>query len=341
MKQAMKGMPLVSVVMTVYNGERYLKEALQSVFSQTYQNFEIIIVIEYGTHDHTFDILNSFHDSRLRVVINKTRLGVSPSLNIGLEMAKGKYIARIDDDDIWIRNKLERQILFLEKHPDVGMCGSNAYIINNRGKIVNVCVYPAKSRAVKMSLYISNCFISSAVLMRKSIIKRYGLQYSGNVCEDYWLWINISMYAEVENLPNFLVGYRVFEGNRTSHLIAQQEKRDREIHSFIWEKAGISYPFDKSFYAKSVRYRERLRKYHMLIELSQTPRFRNRGMNDLAELLYKFQSMMGTGLFDTDLPEMNYLFKFYYLLHCKKKKLERKYHEKRYIGKKCRYKQQE
>ena len=82
MKQAMKGMPLVSVVMTVYNGERYLKEALQSVFSQTYQNFEIIIVIEYGTHDHTFDILNSFHDSRLRVVINKTRLGVSPSLKL-------------------------------------------------------------------------------------------------------------------------------------------------------------------------------------------------------------------------------------------------------------------
>lgn len=338
MKQVRRRMPLVSVVMTVYNGAQYLREALQSVFMQTYQNFEIIIVVEYGTNDQTTDILKSIKDSRLKVIFNEKKLGISHSLNIGLKAAQGKYIARLDDDDIWIKNKLERQVTLLEKHPDLGMCGSNAYIIDDKDKIVNVKVYPDKSQVLKMSLYIANCFVSSAVVMRNSIIKKHGLRYSGNVCEDYWLWIKISMYSEVSSLPDFLVGYRVFEGNRTNYLIKKQAERDRDIHKLLWEKVGIGYPFDKSFYSRNIKYQDWVRKYRMLIELSHTLRFRNMGANSLIEVLYWFQSITGKDLYGIYLPEVNYLFKFKYYIFCNRKKMEQEYYEKKYIERKCNYK---
>ena len=122
--------PLVSVLMSVYNGDRYLDEAIDSILSQTYENFEFIIIND-GSTDHTKDILSSYsnQDNRIRVFHQKNH-GLTFSLNRGLELSRGKYVARMDADDISSPRRLEEQINYLRANPEVGVLGTQMEIIN-------------------------------------------------------------------------------------------------------------------------------------------------------------------------------------------------------------------
>ena len=120
--------------MAVYNGEEYLYSSINSVLNQTFSDFELVI-IDDCSNDKTYNIINDFKDSRIVYSRNIKNIGQTPSLNIGVKLSKGKYIARIDADDLYIDNKLEKQFYFMEKNPEITVCGTQSKCIDENGNI--------------------------------------------------------------------------------------------------------------------------------------------------------------------------------------------------------------
>jgi glycosyltransferase involved in cell wall biosynthesis len=211
--------PLVTVLMPVFNGAPFLREALDSVFAQTMVDFELL-VIDGGSTDGTLDLLRSVSDPRLRVI--SQRLNLIDSLNLGLTEARGKYIARMDADDIALPERLCTQIDFLQNNPHIALVGSNAYIIDEKGCVQSKTHRPVQSWWVNWNLFFMNPFVHSSVTVRKGVLFDGGLRY-GQVpstwrgfytlpdyieCEDYLLWALISRKWPVCNLPVRLIKLR-------------------------------------------------------------------------------------------------------------------------------------
>lgn len=241
--------PLVTVLMTTYNGEKHIKEAIESIVRQVYKNWEFIIVVEYGTIDSTIDIIKSFNEKRIRVIQNTVKLGISSSLNVGLRAAKGKYIARIDDDDISLKRRLIEQVKVMEKKPKLMLCGSNAFIIDGNNNYQKIVREPFKNQTIKTNMHVCNCFISSAVMFRREPVQKNWC-YFGNVSEDYLLWLKITRKHQVCNINKELVCYREYEGNRTKEFIKKQESRDYQIQKKLWKIEGLDYTINNYFFSE-------------------------------------------------------------------------------------------
>ncbi len=161
--------PLVSVLMAVYNGERYLREAVDGVLAQTFTDFEFVIVDD-GSTDRTAAILDSYSDPRIRRITNPANVGLTKSLNIGLARCTGRYIARQDDDDVSRPERLARQVEFLEAHPDVVLLGCGWQWIDEAGRVDPQPVIPLLGdRALRWNLLLQNGFRHSSVMWRQGI----------------------------------------------------------------------------------------------------------------------------------------------------------------------------
>lgn len=145
--------PKISVIMSVYNGMPYLKEAVQSILKQTFKDFEFIVVNDASTDD-SWQYLKGLNDKRIKLIINEKNLGLATSLNDGIKIAKGNFIARMDADDVSKPDRLEVQYKFLTKNPEIDLCGSWADIIDEKGKIVAEKKYPVKNLDIKRVLSI-------------------------------------------------------------------------------------------------------------------------------------------------------------------------------------------
>ena len=145
-------LPLVSINLCCYNGEKYLRLAINSVLQQSFTKFEFIIVDDCST-DSTPTIISSYQDGRIKYLKNKVNLGQTQSLNIALDLAKGKYIARIDADDIYIPKKLEKQYNFMEKHRNVVVSGTMGMKIDENEKNISVHVPPLKPKDLLFSTF--------------------------------------------------------------------------------------------------------------------------------------------------------------------------------------------
>jgi glycosyltransferase involved in cell wall biosynthesis len=203
-----KGNPLVSVIMSVYNGERFLRESIDSILNQTYKNFEFIIIND-GSTDRTSEILNSYYDERIKV-INQSNQGLTKSLNKGIKLSKGTFLARQDADDISLPERLKEQVEFLESHPEIALVGTFAMFIDILGKDVKMCrEVPTDSDTIKRDLLESNCFYHGSVMLRKSIIDA-DLIYDESLqfYQDYDLWLRISEKFNVSNIPKILYKVR-------------------------------------------------------------------------------------------------------------------------------------
>lgn len=204
----MKKLPLVSVIMPVFNAQKYVASAIRSILNQKYKNFELIIIDDHSI-DGSLQILNKFKDHRIRVIKNKQNVGVTKSLNKGFKLANGEFIARMDADDISLPTRLERQITFIQRHPDVGVIGTNIEIINESGKLL-LNKKTNFQENVYSALAFSNPILHPTVFMRKNIIKKYGgYDETLNGAEDYDLWLRLSRYTKVVNLPEVLLHYRL------------------------------------------------------------------------------------------------------------------------------------
>ncbi len=198
--------------MPVYNGEKYIKYAVNSVLEQSYKEFELIIINDCST-DSTSEILAAYEkmDSRIKLYYNDKNLGVSKSLNLALKIAKGVFIARIDSDDIWFKDKLRKQIEYLANNPSTYMLGTGKKVIDESGNILNTKEKQFFGYAqIKRQIIKNNLFCHSSVIFRRSILNDAGY-YNENFLnsEDYEFWIRILAKRKGEILPESLVYYRL------------------------------------------------------------------------------------------------------------------------------------
>lgn len=133
--------PLVTVFMAVYNGQKYISEAINSILNQTFRDFELLI-IDDGSTDNTIDNIKLFTDDRIRLIQNHKNLGLFVTRNYGIDQAKGKYFAILDSDDIAFPNRLQIQVNFMERNPQYALCGAKAKVINQMGEEIDVLIPP-------------------------------------------------------------------------------------------------------------------------------------------------------------------------------------------------------
>lgn len=205
-----KALPLVSILLPVYNGGAYLAEAIQSILSQTYSNFELVIIND-GSTDDSSDIVGSFNDPRIRFY-NQENQGLPATLNRAIGLAQGKYLARQDGDDVSFPKRLERQVEFLEANPDYGVVGTWSEIWEEKRKSNRVHKHPADNMILKFNILFDSYFVHSSVMIRKTMFDKVGL-YSTEKArqpEDYELWSRIVRDEgfKVANIPEILVSYR-------------------------------------------------------------------------------------------------------------------------------------
>lgn len=198
---------LVSVIMPVYNGEKYIAEAIESILNQTFQDFELLIINDCST-DETVSIINLYGDKKIRLIHNDTNLGLARVRNVGIKNAQGKYIAWLDSDDISLNTRLEKQVNLLENNPAIGMCGTWVETI---GDAEYVWQYPIASDTIKATMLFHNCFATSSVMLRKDILDKYEYVFDLDYppAEDYDLWEKISRQYKVANIAEILTHYRL------------------------------------------------------------------------------------------------------------------------------------
>lgn len=219
--------PVLSVVMSVYNGEKYLRESVESILNQTFEDFEFII-IDDGSADNSFKIIEDYarSDKRIVAIKNLSNLGLSKSLNIALKNTKGDFIARMDADDISLPERLEKQVRFLKENPSYGLVGTAYIEINGNGKTIgNQRIrFLETDENIKKKIVGFNPFPHCAVMFRKEIQDSIGFYNEDfKYAQDYEFWIRIMTRYKVSNLPEALV-YKRYSDNMIS---VNKEKAQR------------------------------------------------------------------------------------------------------------------
>jgi glycosyltransferase involved in cell wall biosynthesis len=205
----MKNFPTVSVVMPAYNTADYITETVQSILDQTFTDFELIAIND-GSVDQTGDILEGFAklDPRIRV-FHQENMGIIETLNRGICLSEGKYIARIDSDDIAHPERLAKQVEFMENNPDVGVSGTRCSFFGDCGYRLGP-IPPLNSDAIKCRLLFQPTISHTSVIMRLDLIREFKLYYRKGyeIAEDYELWFRFSLVSRISNIPEVLMKIR-------------------------------------------------------------------------------------------------------------------------------------
>jgi glycosyltransferase involved in cell wall biosynthesis len=203
--------PRIDVIMSVYNGEKHLREAIESILNQTYTNFKLII-IDDSSNDGSLGIINSFADERIEVIRNKNRKGLTRNLNKALEMAEGKYVARQDADDVSLPSRFESQVAFLEKHPEVDVLGTASFLIDEKGnEIKKTITHPTPSRQIFLER--NEVFHGSAMIKREALEATGGYNELFKYSQDYELWLRLAKENNVRNLQTPLYAFRIHKSS--------------------------------------------------------------------------------------------------------------------------------
>jgi len=214
--------PFISVIMPVYNAGLYLKTAIESILNQTFSDFEFFIIDDAST-DNSVEIIQSFSDKRIKLIVKPVNSGITKSLNHGLQLAKGKYIARMDADDISYPQRFERQIFFLENNPNIILCGTWFKII----PINEVIKHPQDNDGIKQLMLDQNAVAHPSVMLRSEFLVENKLQYDSLMepAEDYDLWVRIISIGEIANVPEVLLDYRIHSSQISSIQSDKQLKK--------------------------------------------------------------------------------------------------------------------
>lgn len=237
---------MVSVVMPVYNAEKYLAEAIESILNQTYTDFELIIVND-GSTDGSLAIIDKFQKKDDRIVcICKENGGVASALNAGLAKAKGTYIVRMDADDVSYPKRLQVLVDYMDQNVDIDICGS--WALKNGKKKMKV---PTEDVEIKMYMLFFCAFIHPTIIIRKKYLERIGISYNMVCAEDYDLWVRCSDTATFANIPQYLLMYRYHENN-VSGSVNQEKfmKDDLRVKNLYCEIQGVDIRFNQHFLEK-------------------------------------------------------------------------------------------
>lgn len=223
--------------MPIYNTqEEHLRAAVESVLSQTFKDFEFLILNDSPNNSRLDEIVTSYHDSRIRYSRNEQNMGITPSRNKLLNMAQGEYISIFDHDDLCEPTRLEKQVAYLDTHPATGVVGCNARIFPS-GKIVT---YPEDDLSIKEFLMDVCPLLHPACMLRKSVLDTHGIQYEEEYTpsEDYRLWLRLMEFTNFHNLQEVLFNYRMHETNTSKVMHTRMRQATDRLHSW----ARFKYP---------------------------------------------------------------------------------------------------
>ena len=221
-------MPKVSVLMPVYNDLAFLKDAMESILSQKFGDFEFIIVDD-GSIDGCLALLSEYakKDNRIQLVRNEKNIGTTASLNRGLKLCRGTYVVRMDADDISIKSRIEKQVAIMDKNPQISVLGSAVSYIDALGKDLGV----TRQCALGGANLRRTPLIHSTVIIRKDHLDQYGLHYNENYryAQDYFLWLQISKIGTIAATNDILVKYR----------ISKEAARVEKLKDVLWATLKI------------------------------------------------------------------------------------------------------
>jgi glycosyltransferase involved in cell wall biosynthesis len=220
--------PTVSVVMPAFNAAAFLDEAVQSILDQTFRDFEFIIVDD-GSTDDTAGILQKYTQADDRVkVYRQENQGMIAALNRGCRMARGQFIARMDADDISLPHRLERQLRFMDGHPEIGILGTSVSRIDENGSVTGDWRQSPNRKVLRWNHFFRVCVIHPTVVMRREILEKINFYRSDAVhAEDWDLWLRASAITEFSNTHEILFKYRVWSKSTSKRL--NQEYRETPI----------------------------------------------------------------------------------------------------------------
>lgn len=220
--------PVITVVMPVHNASTHLVEAVDSVLSQTFRDFELLAIDDASTDDSP-QKLSSFRDQRLRTIRNDSNLGVARTLNRGMDMACGEFVARMDADDISRPRRLEAQLAYMRLHPGTAVCGGQIRIFGN-GRPTRLRK-PMGPACVKASLCLDNPLVHPTVLMRRAVLEEHHLRYDPTFgrSEDYDLWSRLADFGQIDNIPDVLLDYRIHQSSVTALANVDMERQTLAI----------------------------------------------------------------------------------------------------------------
>lgn len=205
--------PKISVILPVYNCEKFLRQSIESVLTQTFTDFELIIIND-GSTDGSESIIQSFKDGRIVYVKNETNLKLIACLNKGIDISRGEYIARMDADDISHKDRFASQFKYLERHKNIGICSTWARIIDNDGKVTGRIKNPTSPDIIGCSLLFTCPLLHPSVMGRSNNFKQFKYNPEALHIEDMDLWSRMSINGvQMANISEYLIDYRWHEDN--------------------------------------------------------------------------------------------------------------------------------
>lgn len=223
----------ISVIMSVYNGETYLKEAIESVVNQTFKNWELIIINDCST-DSTSEILAQFalKDERIKVYTNEVNLKLPSSLNKAISLCNGKYIARMDADDICLPERFEKQYKFMEENTDVALSSCRFMTVKNGVYASGGAGGRCDSKALRAMLLVANPILHPGVIAKAEVMKRFNYDTTLTCTEDLELWTRMAMNnLKIQILPECLLIYRLHDKQITSTTLERQHTEVLKIQN--------------------------------------------------------------------------------------------------------------
>ena len=227
--------PKISVIMPVYNCETYIKEAIDSILNQTFSDFELIIIDDCST-DSTLSIVKSYSDQRINVVEKEQNTGYTNSLNDAILIAKGKYIARMDGDDISLPERFEKQVEFLENNSEIILCGTEVEIIGKN----HISKYPSNHEMIKIQLCYNASFYHPTIMIRRLVLLENNYDKKFEPAEDYELWTRLVNIGELANLDEVLLQYRIHQSQTSNIRKLEQENNIFKCQIQMLDKLNIS-----------------------------------------------------------------------------------------------------
>lgn len=232
----------VTVLMPVYNGEKYLKEAIESIVNQTYKDFDLLIIND-GSSDNSENVILSFSDERIKYIKNDSNMGLIGTLNKGLDLITGEYIARMDQDDISLPKRLEKQVKFMDENEEIAVSGTSIRFFNETGFLTKH-IMPINPTEIKISLFFHCTLMHPTVIIRNRCFREKNYMYNMNHknVEDYGLWQLVSQKDKLGNLQEVLLNYRIVPTGMTQMAEKNVDSRERshiDIYRQAFEELGI------------------------------------------------------------------------------------------------------
>lgn len=226
--------PRVSVILPVYNGGSYLRQAIESILSQTYTDFELIVIND-GSTDDSQSVIASFQDRRIRH-IEQANQGLRAALNTAIDLSQGDFIARMDNDDISLPDRLRQQVEFLEAHPDHVLVGTTFAYIDQVGHPTGVFPALLDDNELQREVLTQSPFGHGTVMFRAATLRQGNFRYAPEAIhiEDYEFWLRLSQVGKMANLPAVLYLWRYYPASTSGQHAPMQRRQKKELQDLAW-----------------------------------------------------------------------------------------------------------